>query len=62
MFLSDHYLSSVEAAESITSQLLDAYARAGVVPLLESPVKTEEELRQAKRLLGSAFVDETKHL
>lgn len=52
MFLSDEYLSSVEAAERITAQLLDVYAAAGVVPLLESAVKTEQELQNAVKLLS----------
>jgi hypothetical protein len=51
VFLSQEYLSSVEAAESITAQLLAAYAAAGVVPLLESAVKSEDELRKAYSLL-----------
>lgn len=51
VFLSEQYLSSVEAAEAITRELLMVYGAAGVVPLLESAVKTTEELSRAK-LLG----------
>jgi hypothetical protein len=54
VFLSEEYLSSVESAESITTQLLEAYAAAGVVPLLESAVKSEDELRKAYSLLRPA--------
>jgi hypothetical protein len=54
VFLSEEYLSSVEAAESITRELLDVYATAGVLPLLESAVKTDVELRHARGLLGVA--------
>lgn len=59
MFLSEEYLSSVDAAERITAQLLKVYAAAGVVPLLESAVKTEQELGKARDLLsvGSNDVD-----
>jgi alpha-D-ribose 1-methylphosphonate 5-triphosphate synthase subunit PhnH len=52
VFLSEQYLSSVESAEAVTRQLLQAYAAAGVVPLLESAVKSEAELQAATRLLG----------
>jgi hypothetical protein len=53
VFLSEEYLSSVEAAEAITQEVLQAYAAAGVVPLLESAVKTDAELQRATALLGS---------
>lgn len=52
VFLSDEYLSSLETAERITALLLDVYAAAGVVPLLESAVKTEQELQNAVKLLS----------
>jgi hypothetical protein len=52
VFLSEEYLSSVEAAERITAQLLSVYEAAGVVPLLESAVKTEEELQKSVKLLS----------
>lgn len=54
VFLSERYLSSVEAAEGITHQLLAAYRAAGVVPLLESAVRTDGEFAQAQRLLTMA--------
>jgi hypothetical protein len=53
VFLSEEYLSSVEAAEGITAALLRAYAAAGVVPILESAVKTDAELQRAQGLLGA---------
>lgn len=53
VFLSEEYLGSVEAAEGITRQLLGVYAAAGVVPLLESAVKTEEELERWTGMLGA---------
>lgn len=53
VFLSEEYLSSVEAAEAITAELLRAYAAAGVVPILESAVKTDDELQRAQALLGA---------
>lgn len=54
VYLSEEYLGSVEAAEGITRELLDVYASAGVLPLLESAVKTDDELRHARELLGVA--------
>jgi hypothetical protein len=51
VFLSEQYLSSVEAAEGITRGLLAVYAAAGAVPLLESAVKTGDELQRAQQLL-----------
>lgn len=51
VFLSEEYLSSVEAAEAITERLLDAYACHGVVPLVESAVKSKGELSHVQELL-----------
>lgn len=52
VFLSQDYLSSVEAADAITRDLLRAYAAAGVVPLIESAVKRDEELSYVLELLS----------
>ena len=53
VFLSDEYLSSVENAESITSSLLKVYRKRGVVPLLESAVKSTEELLKVQKMMGN---------
>jgi hypothetical protein len=54
VFLSEEYLESVEAAEAITARLLQAYAEHGVAPLVESAVRSEQELERVQQLLGSA--------
>jgi hypothetical protein len=54
VFLSEEYLSSVPAADSITRQLLRVYAAHGVVPLVESAVKREADMQQLQELLQSA--------
>eukprot|EP00775_Hariotina_reticulata_P012875 gene12875-13001_t len=53
VFLSDEYLSSVEAAEAITKNLLSVYSDAGVVPLVESAVTTDSDMLRLQALLGS---------
>ena len=55
VFLSDEYLSSVEAADGVTRQLLKVYADHGVVPLVESAVKTDAEMGYVKELLTQAY-------
>lgn len=52
VFLSEEtYLSSVEAAEATTGKLLDVYRKRGVVPLVESAVKTEEQLETVLQMM-----------
>lgn len=53
VFLSENYLGSVEAAERITASLLDIYKTRGVIPLVETAIKTEEELKHVITLLYS---------
>lgn len=52
VFLSDEYLSSVEAATRLTQELLCIYKAFQVVPLLESALRTEADVRSACSLLG----------
>lgn len=52
VFLSEKYLGSVEAAEEITRQQLDVFARHGVTPLIESPINSDADWDQCHRLLG----------
>ena len=52
VFLSDEYLSSVEAADAVTVKMLAMYHDAGVVPLVESKVAKAEHLRRAVDLLA----------
>lgn len=54
VFLSEEYLSSVEAADSITRQLLRLYAAHDVVPLVETSVRSAKELAYAQDLLAAA--------
>lgn len=54
VFLSDEYLSSVEAAEAITTKILSVYSDAGVVPLVESAVTTDSDMLRLQALLGSS--------
>ncbi len=51
VFLSDEYLSNLDKARSITSDILDNYSQHGVTPLVESNICTSEELRQCLDLL-----------
>lgn len=51
VFLSDAYLSGVDAAMECTRQLLTVYAQHGVVPLVESAVRSEAELEVLRALL-----------
>lgn len=53
--LSEDYLGSVEGAARVTARLLATYAAAGVVPLLESRVASDDELRGALELLAPAL-------
>ena len=55
VFLSEEYLSSVETATEITSSILDIYKKRGVIPLVETAIKTDEELKHSITLLNSNF-------
>jgi hypothetical protein len=54
VFLSEKYLNSVEEAEAITSSLLEIYKKRGVIPLVETAVKTEAEMKHVITLLGGS--------
>lgn len=51
VFLSERYLGSVDAAEAITREVVGLYAEYGVAVLVESAVRTEEEMARACDLL-----------
>jgi len=51
---SEEYLSGVEAADRITMQLLQAYARHGVAPLVETEVASEAAAERVRQLLQQA--------
>lgn len=53
VFLCDEYLSSVEAAERVTTQILKVYNKNGIIPLIETRVETDEQLKHALALLAS---------
>eukprot|EP00820_Chromera_velia_P029467 Cvel_2097.t1-p1 / transcript=Cvel_2097.t1 / gene=Cvel_2097 / organism=Chromera_velia_CCMP2878 / gene_product=hypothetical protein / transcript_product=hypothetical protein / location=Cvel_scaffold81:302-3193(-) / protein_length=366 / sequence_SO=supercontig / SO=protein_coding / is_pseudo=false len=54
VFLSDEYLSSVEAAEAVTLEVLKAFDEFGVEVLVESAVRGEKDLEALVRLLEKA--------
>lgn len=54
VFLSNEYLSGVEAAEEITSSILELYRQNGVEPLIESNISTTVELHRCHALLEKA--------
>jgi hypothetical protein len=51
VYLSEEYLSSVEAADRVTRQLMQVYAEFGVVPLVETSVRNGKELSYALDLV-----------
>ena len=51
VFLSERYLSGVEAAELITESILKIYGKYGVVPLVESNICSAVDLRRCHELL-----------
>ena len=51
VFLSEEYLSGLDAAEGITKSVLKIYSRYGVVPLVESNISSAVELRRCHELL-----------
>ena len=52
VFLSDEFLSSVDAATAITRRVLSSYAAHGVEPLLESAIRSEADWAAALEQLG----------
>ncbi|KAL4858481.1 hypothetical protein ACK3TF_001456 [Chlorella vulgaris] len=54
VFLSDAYLSSVEAADAITRRLVSVYADHGVLPLVETAVESESDVTRVRQLLQVA--------
>lgn len=54
VYLSDHYLDSVEGAEQITHCILQKYYDADVIPLVESQITSVEELRRVEGMLEQA--------
>ena len=52
VFLSEDYLSSVAEAEKITAQIVETYERHDVVPLIETAVRSEDDLHAACAVLG----------
>ena len=54
VFLSDKYLSSVEAAESITMSILQLYQQYNVQPLVESSISSAAELGRCHAMLEQA--------
>lgn len=55
VFLTSDYLDCVEGARAVTERLLRSYARHGIIPLVESAVKNEQELINVQELLSSAI-------
>ena len=51
VFLSEHYLSSIEAAQEITQESLRMYYKHGVVRLVESNISTTDDLCHCMNLL-----------
>ncbi len=51
VFLSDEYLSNVEAATKLTKDLLAVYKKYEVVPLLETAIRTKKDVEDAYSLL-----------
>ena len=54
VFLSDEYLSGIEAAEGITASILKLYHQYGVKPLVESNISSTAELRRCHEMLERA--------
>ena len=52
VFLSEEfYLSNLEAAEATTAKLLEIYRSRGIIPLVESAIKTEDQLEAVLRMV-----------
>ena len=54
VFLSDEYLSGIDAAEDITASILKLYHQYGVKPLIESNISSTAELRRCHEMLERA--------
>lgn len=52
MFLSNEYLGSVEAATKLTQELLCVYKEHGVIPLLETALRTKTDVQSAVSLMN----------
>ena len=52
VFLSERYLHDVDAALSVTREMLAIYREFGVIPLVESAVKDRAALKNVHGLLG----------
>lgn len=52
VFLNSEYLGSVEGATKITRELLEIYRQHNVVPLLETALRSTQDVRSAHDLLG----------
>lgn len=54
VFLSDEFLSSTDVALSIVHKLVQIYKQYGVEPLIETAIRTQEDMVQAKELVRYA--------
>lgn len=54
VFLSSEYLADLGTAENMTSELLGVYLKRGVTPVVESAIKTPEQMSRVGRLLAMA--------
>lgn len=52
VFLSEEYLSSLEGMTRVTQQVLAVYKGLGVEPIIESKVRTDQDLLKLKELLS----------
>ena len=59
VFLSDEYLSSVEAAKDITQKVLERYAKHGVEVLLETSINKPEDWAAALELCSLALTSDS---
>ncbi|MEW5315863.1 MAG: hypothetical protein WDW38_007264 [Sanguina aurantia] len=55
VYLSKEYLSGVPAAEAITQSMLEVYSRHGVIPLVETAVKSAADLQHVRQLLAKGY-------
>jgi hypothetical protein len=54
VFLSPEYLANVDTADKISVNILSVYMSRGVMPVVESAVRTEEQLARLEGLLAMA--------
>lgn len=57
VFLSDRYLSGLDVAYDTTRLLLAVYRARGVIPLVESAVRTDAEAEQLQQLLSQGWAN-----